>query len=318
MTNFEFIDAHVHLYRDIDLERPNVAEPGRRDCDRWGNPKSAPAYMDWQGISKIVCLNMFPADALRKAQLGKIPTGTSGKELEAAKDKIDKDLATRIKRQNEWICGVSKENPRFVAGIGVQKSLSPEEMVEEVVLGIERGAKTVKLIPGLYREFPNDRAFWPMYKKCEELGLAVTSDSGSLGHATHTAHAGGTDIYYGQPKNFVEVLEAFPRLTLVLCHFESAFWDERIEMAKRFPNLHFDVSGGFNAPFFKARDGNRAVAIEDAERVMRKAGIERLMFGSDGPRVMVQPIAEQILGLNLTDDEKRMIVAENAKRIYKL
>lgn len=103
-----------------------------------------------------------------------------------------------------------------------------------------------------------------------------------------------------------------------MCHFASAFWDERLEMAKRFPNLHFDISGGFNAPYVKTRDGNRAIAEEDAARIMRKAGIEKMMFGSDGPSRMVQPYLEQILRLDLTDQEKRMILAENARRIYKI
>lgn len=320
MNDFEIIDAHVHFSRNIEQERLNRAHPGRRDRDCWGNPESITPYMDREGISKIVCLNLFPTEPMRRFLLSKIPANLSGKELEAAKQQVEKEVGIRIMRHNEWLCQVSKENPRIVAGIGIQKLLTPEEMVKEVELRVAQGAKTVKLLPGLYHEFPNDHAFWPMYKRCEELGIAVTPDSGTLGFAPLAGRYPGekTGIYYGEPINWNEVLESFPKLTIAMCHFASAFWDERIEMAKRFPNLYFDISGGFNAPDFHARDGNRALAEEDAVRVMRKVGIERMMFGTDGPGPIFQPCVEQILRLDLTDEEKRMILAENAKRIYKI
>ena len=163
---FEIIDAHVHLHRNVAQEKQSFPVPGRRDRDRWGNAESITDYMDREGISKAVCLNLFPAEPMRDALMSKIPAEDRKKDPEGVRAHIDKELASRLRRHNEWLCDAGRENPRIVAGIGIQKLLTPEEMVEEVDVGETRGAKTVKLLPGMYRHYPNDRAFWPMYERC--------------------------------------------------------------------------------------------------------------------------------------------------------
>lgn len=312
MNDHEIIDAHVHLHRNITQEEQSFPIPGRRDRDRWGNADSVISYMDHEGISTIVCLNLLPTEPIRNALLAKLPADISRKDREVAQAQIEEELAMRLRRHNEWICDLGKQNPRIVPGIGMQKVLAPGEMVEEVEVRAAQGAKTVKILPGMYLHYPNDRDFWPMYEKCQELGIAVTSDTGTLGPISPDG------MNYGEPINFTEVLESFPRLTFVMCHLASAFWDERVEMAQRYPSLYFDVSGGFNAPGLVVRDASRAVAEEDAVRIIRKVGADRIMFGTDGPGVMAQPWIEQILRLSLTEEEKRMILAENAKRIYNI
>ena len=125
-------------------------------------------------------------------------------------------------------------------------------------------------------------------------------------------------VDYAEPKNFARVLEAFPRLTLVLAHLGSAWWDERIELAQKYPNVFFDTSQAFAASDMLPITPRRSLAEEDAVRVMRKIGVDRIMFGSDFCPIPIQPQLEQILRLPLNDEEKRLVLAENAKRILKL
>ncbi len=306
---FEIVDAHVHLYRTLSLEKANVIDKGRRDRDRWGNPDAVIGFMEREGISHVICLPNYPTRQMRRSALTKLPKDLPTDELEVAQAAVESDLADKVRRQNEWLCQLHAANPRLVPAVGIQKLFSPEEMVEEVRLRVSQGARTVKLLPGFYFEYPNDRAFWPMYQVCEELGVPITSDTGALGFEE-------SGINYGQPVHFTEVLESFPRLKLVMAHFPGAFWDERVELARVFPNLFFDISGCFDAPHMEVRDGHRACAVEDAVRVMRKVGVDRFMYGSDGPRFRFQPGLEQILALDLAADEKRAILSENAKRVY--
>jgi predicted TIM-barrel fold metal-dependent hydrolase len=319
VRDFEIVDAHVHLYRDIEKEKQALPIPGRRDRDRWGNADSIVPYMDREGVSTVVGLNFYPTGVMRRVLRSRIPGELTRTEREDAERAVERDLAAGVRRQNEWLCTLANRTGRILAGIGVQKLLSPEELVEEVELRAGQGARTVKMIPGWFHEYPNDRAFWPMYQRCAELGLAITSDTGTVGLGVHSSHPGEHNpICYGEPVHFQEVLEAFPKLTLVMCHFASAFWDQRVALARRYPNLVFDISGGFAAPHLDARDGDRALVEEDAVRVMRKVGVERMMFGSDGPHVMLQPYLEQFLRLDLTDNERQLILADNAKRIYRI
>lgn len=313
----ELIDAHIHLHKDVAKERQALPIPGRRDRDRWGNADRIGHYLDWEGVSYAVSLNLFPTPVLRRALAAKLPPGLSPQAQSEAAAEIERDLANRLRRHNEWLCEFSKQEPRVRAGIGIQKLLTAEEMVEEVDLRAAQGAGAVKLIPGWYREFPNDRHYWPMYARCEELRIPVVSDTGLLGLGRHGAYPGEDNrVCYGEPLLFAEVLHAFPRLTVVMAHFGSAFWDERVELAMRYPQLVFDISGGFDAPGFRARDGHRALHEEDAARVMRRIGIERFMFGSDGPHVMLQPYLEQVLRLGFDDAELALLLAGNARRIY--
>ena len=67
----------------------------------------------------------------------------------------------------------------------------------------------------------------------------------------------------------------------------------------------------------EVRDGHRAAAVEDAVRLIRSLGADRIVFGSDGPRFLFS-LSWSRSSADLTDDERQMILAGNAKRIYRI
>jgi predicted TIM-barrel fold metal-dependent hydrolase len=75
----------------------------------------------------------------------------------------------------------------------------------------------------------------------------------------------------------------------------------------------FDVSGGL-VDATHPRTAHREMFAEMAPRLFRKAGIERIMFGSDEPAsgLDLHECILQILKLDLTDDEKEQIFWRNA------
>jgi hypothetical protein len=311
MNDCEIIDAHVHLWRTLEQEKRALPIPGRRDRDRWGTPEAAIRIMDSYGISKLVFVNVLPTVEMIERSLEELPRDADTETRRAEEERLAEEMVGRIQRQNAWACEVGATHPNLIPFIGVQKLLG-NRGAEEVRLGHSRGAKGVKIQPGMNMFFPGDRSLWPIYETAEDLRLPILTDSGTYGRLA----ADGS--HFGRPLHFVEVLENFPRLTLVMAHFASAYWDERIELAKRFSNLYFDVSGGFGSRDFVARDDHRALPEEDAVRTLRSVGLDRFMFGTDGPYVMPQPYIEQILRLGLTDEEQRLVLADNAKRLYNL
>jgi predicted TIM-barrel fold metal-dependent hydrolase len=292
---------------------------GRRDRDRWGNPEALLPYLDREGVTHVVALNFYPTGVMRRVYRSRLPPCQGLAERDQAELEIERRLADGVRAQNDWLCRLATREPRIVAGIGIQKLLSPDEMVQEIETRAAQGARAVKLVPGWFHEFPNDRAFWPAYRRCEELGLVLTADTGTLGLGRHQAHPDQENrVCYGEPARFVDVLEAFPGLTVVMCHFPSAFWEQRVELARRYPNLVFDISGGFGGGRIRARDGELALPEVNALPVLRQVGIERFMFGSDGPHVMARPAIQQLRRLGLSRGELELVSGGNALRIYRI
>jgi predicted TIM-barrel fold metal-dependent hydrolase len=323
MEDFEIIDAHIHMARNSKEARDWWVMPGRRARDRWGTPEGSIPFMDRNGISKMVVM-VIPPQLMRpsldeKERIAELPTE---RRLEAEM-RMSERFAPIITELNEWVCKMSRNFPRLIPFVLMAKELGGQEaMLEELVLRVSQGAKGVKLHPGMFCLLPYDRALFPVYEKCQELGLPVVSDSGPWAAprvlAGYPAPSHQRRIDYGEPDNFTVVLEEFPHLTLVLAHLGSAQWDERMELAQRFPELCFDISQGFSSSDRIPRHPHRGLGEEDAVRVMRKIGVERIMFGTDGPSGPFHPQLEQFLRLPLNDDERRMILSENAKRILRI
>jgi predicted TIM-barrel fold metal-dependent hydrolase len=327
MENFEIIDVHTHLVRTIEEEADFCLVPGRRNLNRYGTPERVTQFMDLMGISKLVFLIVPPrqyrAPLVLKARLNELPE----KQRQDEREKISQQIGPLLRTLNEWSCETGKQFPQLYPFVGISDDLGDDRaMVDEVTLRFQQGAKGVKFHPGLFSFFPNDERYWPVYEKCQELGLPIVSDSGPYPHSPVLAAYSLPIIEknsvktadYAEPKNFAKVLEAFPRLLLVLAHLGSAWWDERVELAQKYPNVFFDTSQGFSASDMLPIVPRRSLAEEDAVRVMRKIGVDRIMFGSDFCPIPTQPQLEQILRLSLTDEEKRLILSENAKRILGL
>jgi len=327
MEDYEIIDVHVHLCRTPEEEKEYFPLPGRRERDRWSTPERIIKYMDMNNIQKMAFMILVPRQyrgpLYEKAKLGELPEEQRRQE----KERIRRQIGPLMREMNEWGCGVGRQFPRLLPFIGMSDDLGePEAMAEEIALRVRQGAKGVKMHPGQFSYYPDDRAFWPMYEKCQELGVPILSDSGPWPHS-HLVFMypnplgyklSEDDKSYAEPKRWISVLKAFPKLTVILAHLGSAWWDERVELAQQYPNVYFDTSQGFAAPDQLPVVARRGLAEEDAVRIFRKIGVSRIMFGTDLPGIPLQPQLDQLLRLSLTDEEKRMILSGNARRILRI
>jgi len=325
--DFEIIDVHTHLVRTIEEEENYIIAPGRRTRDRYGTPERAMEYMDTAGISKLVFMTLIPRQyrgpLIEKAKL----QGKPEKERQEEEKNLASQVAPIMREFNEWACGVGKLYPRILPFSCISKELGDADAIaQEVKLRAGQGAKGIKMHPGMFSFFPDDEDLWPAYEMCQKLGLPILADSGPW-PAPHVLvkfsspvidSTAGAAMDYGEPKNWCRVAEAFPRLTIILAHLGSAWWDERVEMAKKYDNIFFDTSQGFAAPDRIPYCSHRSLAEEDAVRIFRKIGVDRIMFGTDFPGLAFQPQVEQLIRLPLTDEEKMMILADNAKRILRI
>jgi len=327
MNEFEIIDAHTHLARTLEEESNYWLFPGRRACDRYGTPERVIEHMDQAGISKICFMTLIPRQyrgpLVEKAKLQRMPE----KERKAAEEKIRNQVGPKMREINEWGTEVGKRVSRLKPFSCISKELGDAKAIAaEVEIRASEGAKGIKMHPGMFSHFPDDEELFPAYEMCEKLGLPVLADSGPW-PAAHVlvefpspvvGTATGIGTQYAEPERWAKVAEAFPNLKIILAHFGSAWWDERVELAQKYPNIYFDTSQGFTAPDRIPYGPHRGLAEEDCVRIFRKVGVERIMFGTDFPALALQPQLEQMLRLALTDDEKQKILAGNTRRIINI
>jgi predicted TIM-barrel fold metal-dependent hydrolase len=293
------IDAHVHLFPDaatgeewqaaVDLEprRPGTVE----DLD----PRMAAA-----GIERAIVL-LFPRSAYRERRLREADPALQDEEVRAR-------VRDEIRALNRWGCDLARRDPRFVAFVGVNPNyLSATEIAEEIAACAAAGARGVKIIPGEIRRFPDDSAMRPIYEACVALGLPLLSQSGR-GHAA-VPPPGGRG-WWGSPSGFAPVLEAFPRLALVLAHLGRGLDDEVVELVGRYPGVFADTSLRLGGP--------RDVGSWDPAAllaVIRRVGVERVLFGTNYPLVDPVEYRERLDSLGLSPAEAELVGSANARRL---
>ena len=292
MSGFSVIDAHVHTYPTSQIGLQATAGTAFSGCA--GTVQELLGLMAVGGIDKAVMLNMTPVADMREAALAR---------GEGPHEEVARRMIERMKRRNAWTCQVAREHPSLVPFISLDPSMGPDDAVAEIRQRAQEGARGIKLHPSGQRFSPTDRNLWPAYAEAEALGLPVVSHGGiSLLDPESSEHS--------RPRAFTRVLAAFPRLTLILAHLGEGYLEESLAMAAKYPNLFFDcsaaVSGTVQPP---------SLSDDEAADVIRRLGVERVLFGSDWPWFHPLRDRERIEALPLSDSEKGLILGENARRV---
>ncbi len=99
-----------------------------------------------------------------------------------------------------------------------------------------------------------------------------------------------------------------PNLTIVGAHpIENQRFERHIDRANKFKNYYLDLSGGGIYRYGATR------------RLINEMGADRILFGSDYAICNLQMYVDGVRNDSLlTNDEKRLILADNAKRILNL
>ena len=290
MSDYSVIDAHIHTYRMADM-----GWQAQQGTGRSGHAGTVEEYLDVLaagGIEKAIMVNMTPVAEMRDALMSRGMT----------EDKASAEAIERLRRRNAWTCAVARTHEQLVPYLSLDPSMGEDGALAELTVRVEEGARGIKLHPANQRYFPSDQRLWPVYEEAQRLGLPVISHSGLHFDARLPA--------YASPTAFLEMLEAFPRLTVVLAHLGHGFLDDSFTMAARYPTLFFDcsyvVEGSADPPL---------ISDQDAVAIFRRLGMDRVLFGSDWPWGHPLRDAQRVSRLPLSEDEKRLVLAGNARRV---
>ena len=163
------------------------------------------------------------------------------------------------------------------------------------------GLYGVKLHPDYQGFFVDEEHLFPIYEKCIELDLPIVFHAGFDPISPNVVHA--------MPDAFARILDRLPDITMILAHFGGMLeWDMVEEhLIGREGNLYFDISTvtGY-------------LSDEQAERMIKNHGAERILFASDMPWDSPQNIKSLVERLDLSNEDKENILHKNAEKLLKI
>lgn len=200
--------------------------------------------------------------------------------------------AGQVKAINDYIAGVIGSHNNLI-GFGTLHS-GLEDIDSEVQRLISLGLRGIKLHPEFQQFSIDDESMLPVYAAIE-------------GKLPMLIHMGDENKDSSSPQRLARILDRFPKLTVIAAHLGGyQMWDESLKVLVG-RNLFMDTSSSL-----AYLDGNKAVDI------MRRHGIDKILFGTDFPMWGHEEELKRFLALELTDTERRAILYDNAAKLLGL
>lgn len=201
---------------------------------------------------------------------------------------------SQVRSINDWVASVACE--RIVPFGAMHPDF--EDPYAEAARMAALGIRGIKLHSQHQGFLPTDPRMEPVYQAAEACGLIVLF------------HAGGYVVERAmepRPAEFAAVLDAHPRLVCVLAHMGGyRRWDEvREYLCGR--DVYLDTA---YVP--------RNMPDEQFVALARDHGIERILFGTDGPWTDAGAEIEYLDDIGFTPAERAAILGGNAARLLAL
>ncbi len=270
---------------------------------------ATPEFIDkWTKAKKgeLVC-------RMERALGGSLPQFPSIDDMVGQMDaaNVDKVFITQTKMwsyRNRWmymdtqleeVTQYTQKYPdRFVGLAGYNPFRIPESL-REIELGVRQyGFKGVYVhIYGF--DIPlADRKMYPLYAKCCELDIPVSMQ---VGHVLE-----GMPSEHGRPMYLDQIASDFPDLKMVGAHTGWPWADELISACYKWENIYFGIDAWYP----------KYLSPTVVQFIGSRLGFERCLWGTNG--LPWKPSLDQVEQLPLKPEAKRNLLAENAKRLFKL
>ena len=193
---------------------------------------------------------------------------------------------------NKFIAeSVAESNGKFT-GLG---TLHPDsdDIKADVDELISLGLKGVKLHPDIQQFKLDDYRMLKIYELCE-------------GRLPILIHTGDYRYDFSNPNRLKPVLDIYKNLVVIGAHFGGwSMWDEATKELCTYKNFYVDCSSSLYA-----------ITPQKAKELIVAYGTERVLFGTDYPMWEPKEEIERFMQIELTHDERRAILYDNAARVF--
>lgn len=161
--------------------------------------------------------------------------------------------------------------------------------------------KGIKLHPALQRFDLGDEKYYPIFDLARACGLIVTIHMGFDPSYPEEQNA--------KPEHLVKIMRNFPGLKIVAAHLGGMkLAREVLDILAGKTDVYLDTAYCAD-PWL-----DKALLLE----IVRVHGADKILFGSDFPWHMPQQEIELIHSLPISEEEKELILGENAARLLNI
>jgi len=268
------------------------------------NPEnfSVPATSNFGPHRKTYGTNERDADALLRRTIAEMDKNHISKGVISGDDEVVAKWLERYPNRflaayNHWCDG----KPETVAKFESEWKAGKWKAIGE--LGLPYGGHPL-----------NDPACFPLFELAQRYDIPVFFHTGFGGPNPQAGFAPKFRIALSDPLLLEDLAIRFPKLKIVIMHMGWPFYDHALYMLWTYENVYLDTA-----------TVNWMVGKELFNRMLREAvetvGSDRILFGSDQmvwPQ-MITPAIESIRDAPfLSDQDKRNILSENARRLLKI
>jgi predicted TIM-barrel fold metal-dependent hydrolase len=195
-----------------------------------------------------------------------------------------------------------------VAGISYlnYKQRDLRELADFLENGLVKG---LKLYPGYEPFYPHDKRLRVVYELAEEFDVPVMFHSGDTYSPTGK-------VKYSHPIEVDEVAVDHPRVNFVICHLGNPWLVDCMEVVYKNANVYADFSGLVLGEFTEPFEDYMSAQI--AEVILYAGKPNSFLYGSDWPICSMRSYVEFVKQLRLADADRRLILYENTRRLFKL
>lgn len=221
---------------------------------------------------------------------------------------VDAETQTGLKISNAEIVQWVERFPQTFIGFGSVDPWKGKAAVREAEWCADHGLRGLKFQPASQAFFPNDRRFYPLWEKAQDLGLICLFHTGTTGIGAGSPGGNGIKLKYGQPIPYLDDVAAdFPGLKIIAAHPSWPWQSEMLAVARHKSNVYIDLSGW--APKYFSPE-----LIQYVNNLIK----DRTLFGSDYPLFSPERWFQEFAQLPIKDEVRPLILKENACKLLGL
>jgi predicted TIM-barrel fold metal-dependent hydrolase len=207
-------------------------------------------------------------------------------------------LTTDAERPSEHVLAFPKARPdRFFLGV----QLDPRRLMRATrglaAIAADQPVVLARITPFSIDLPPSDRAYYPIYAKCIELGLPLTINTGIPGPPAPAACQ--------DPLHLDRVCLDFPDLVLVMAHGADPWWNVAIRLMLKYRNLYLKTSA-YSPRYFPP----------ELLHFMNTRGQGKVIFASDHPALSMERAVQEARALDLRPGVLEKFLYETAQRVF--